>query len=131
MLSTFVATVASRGLATKNRYRISVAPPSSLGKMDNSIALMCESIEFPGQNFSSQPDLLRYGPGREMATGVNYAPITATFICSPDMYEKRFFENWQLLVMDMYTWEPRFYEDYIGGLKVYQLDRANNATYVV
>ena len=131
MLSTFVATVAGRGLATKNRYRISVAPPSSLGKMDNSIALMCESIEFPGQNFSSQPDLLRYGPSREMATGVTYAPITATFICSPDMYEKRFFENWQLLVMDMYTWEPRFYKDYIGGLKVYQLDRANNATYVV
>ena len=131
MLSTFVASVAGRGLATKNRYRISVAPPSSLGKMDNSIALMCESIEFPGQNFSSQPDLLRYGPSREMATGVTYAPITATFICSPDMYEKRFFENWQLLVMDMYTWEPRFYKDYIGGLKVYQLDRANNATYVV
>ena len=110
---------------------MSVAPPSSLGNMDNSIALMCESIEFPGQNFTSQPDLLRYGPGREMATGVNYAPITATFMCSPDMFEKRFFENWQLLVMDMYTWEPRFYEDYIGGLKVYQLDRANNATYVV
>ena len=130
MLSTFVATVAGRGLATKNRYRVSVAPPSSLGKMDNSIALMCESIEFPGQNFSSQPDLLRYGPSREMATGVTYAPITATFICSPDMYEKRFFENWQLLVMDMYTWESRFYKDYIGGLKVYQLDRANNATYL-
>jgi hypothetical protein len=33
--------------------------------------------------------------------------------------------------MDMHTWEPRFYKDYIGGLKVYQLDRANNATYVV
>ena len=131
MLSTFVATVAGRGLATKNRYRMSIAPPRSLGKMDNSIALMCESIEFPGQNFSSQPDLLRYGPSREMATGVTYAPITASFICSPDMYEKRFFENWQLLVMDMYTWEPRFYKDYIGGLKVYQLDRANNTTYVV
>ena len=131
MLSTFVATVAGRGLATKNRYRMSVAPPRSLGKMDNSIALMCEAIEFPGQNFSSQPDLLRYGPSREMATGVTYAPITATFMCSPDMFEKRFFENWQLLVMDMDTWEPRFYKDYIGGLKVYQLDRANNATYVV
>ena len=131
MLNAFVANVTSRGLATKNRYRMSVAPPRSLGKMDNSIALMCEAIEFPGQNFSSQPDLLRYGPSREMATGVTYAPITATFMCSPDMFEKRFFENWQLLVMDMHTWEPRFYNEYIGGLKVYQLDRANNATYVV
>ena len=33
--------------------------------------------------------------------------------------------------MDMNTWEPKFYADYIGGMKIYQLDRANNATYVV
>ena len=131
MLSTFVSNVAGRGLATKNRYRISIAPPRTLDTPTNDLALMCEAIEFPGQNFSSSPDSLRYGPSREMATGVTYAPITATFMCSPDMFEKRFFENWQLLVMDMHTWEPRFYNEYIGGLKVYQLDRANNATYVV
>ena len=29
------------------------------------------------------------------------------------------------------TWEPKYYADYIGGMKIYQLDRANNATYVV
>ncbi len=131
MLSTFVSNVAGKGLATKNRYRISIAPPQTLDPPAIDIALMCESIEFPGQNFSSQPDQLRYGPSREMATGIIFAPITATFMCSPDMYEKRFFENWQLLVMDMHSWEPRFYKDYIGGLKIYQLDRANNTTYVV
>ena len=80
MLNTFVANVTSRGLATKNRYRISIAPPASLDSPTKDLALMCESIEFPGQNFSSQPDLLRYGPSREMATGVTYAPITATFM---------------------------------------------------
>ena len=89
MLSTFVSNVAGAGLATKNRYRISIAPPLDLDPPENGLALMCESIEFPGQNFSSQPDLLRYGPSREMATGVTYAPITATFMCSPDMYEKK------------------------------------------
>jgi hypothetical protein len=33
--------------------------------------------------------------------------------------------------MDMVTWEPKYYYDYIGGVKIYQLDRADNATYVV
>ena len=69
MLSTFVATVAGRGLATKNRYRITIAPPRGIGKMDNRYALMCESIEFPGQNFSSR--LTRFTTiwsSREMAT---------------------------------------------------------------
>ena len=123
----------SGGLARKNRYRVTLSGqgPALAGGFTEHLSLMCESIEFPGQNFTSQPDQLRYGPSREMATGVTYAPITATFMCSPDMFEKRFFENWQLLVMDMHTWEPRFYNEYIGGLKIYQLDRANNTTYVV
>ena len=39
---------------------------------------------------------LRYGPPREAVTnGVTYAPITATFICSYEMFEKRWFEAWQ------------------------------------
>ena len=29
------------------------------------------------------------------------------------------------------TWEPNYYKNYIGGSKIYQLDRANNTTYVV
>ena len=92
---------------------------------------MCESIEFPGQNFISAPDALRYGPPRESVTGVTYAPITATFICNYQMYEKRWFEAWQNQCMDMNTWEPNYYKDYTGELKIYQLDRDNAATYVV
>ena len=132
MLNTFLSNVAT-GLATKNRYRISISGrgPSAVGGFSEASDLMCESIEFPGQNFSSSPDLLRYGPSREAATGVTYAPITASFMCSPDMREKRFFEVWQSLVMDMDTWEPRFYQDYIGGMKIYQLDRQDNSSYMV
>ena len=131
MLSTFVSNVAGKGLATKNRYRISIAPPQTLDPPAMDIALMCESIEFPGQNMMSSPDMMRYGPPRESVTGVSYASITASFLCTPDMEVKRFFENWQLLVMDMITWEPNYYKNYIGEAHIYQLDRANNATYVV
>ena len=131
MLNKFQSLLASNDLARKNRYRISIAPPTELGTFSNDIAMMCESIEFPGRNFISQPDQLRYGPPREMATGVTYAPITATFICRSDMFEKRFFEIWQSLAVDMKTWEPNFYNNYTGGMKIYQLDKANNVTYVV
>ena len=109
----------------------SPAAPSTAGGWDDAIGLMCESIEFPGQNFMSAPDALRYGPPRESVTGVTYAPITATFICNYQMYEKRWFEAWQNQMMDMNTWEPNYYKDYTGELKIYQLDRDNAATYVV
>ena len=79
----------------------------------------------------STADSLRFGPEREFITGVSYGPISASFICSPDMSEKRFFERWQEQTMDMTTWEPKYYEDYIGGMKIFQLDRDDRATYVV
>ena len=133
MLTTFAERLSSKGVAQPNKYRIHFTGqgPSTAGGWDDAIGLMCESIEFPGQNFMSAPDALRYGPPRESVTGVTYAPITATFICNYQMYEKRWFEAWQNQCMDMNTWEPNYYKDYTGELKIYQLDRDNAATYVV
>ena len=133
MLNTFIANLGSAGVARKNRYRISISGPGPAGAGGFHVysAMRCESIEFPGQNMMSSADTLRFGPEREMINGVSYGPVTATFICSPDMREKRFFERWQEQTIDLVTWEPKYYADYIGGMKIYQLDRADNATYVV
>ena len=133
MLNTFLATLAYSDVARKNRYRVEItdSPIDMDVPLYERMTLMCEAIEFPGRNFMSQPDLLRYGPPREMATGVTYAPINATFICSPNMIEKRFFEAWQEVAIDMDSWEPRFYKDYTGGLKIWQLDRHDKPTYKI
>ena len=133
MLTNFNERLQTAGVAQPNRYRIHFTGqgPSLAGKWDQSIGLMCESIEFPGRNFMSNPDALRYGPPREAISGVTYAPITATFICSAEMFEKRWFEIWQEQSMDFNTWEPNYYKDYIGDLKIFQLDRDNAATYVI
>ena len=133
MLTKFSERLQTAGVAHPNKYRIlfSGNGPSRAGKWDDAIGLMCESIEFPGRNFMSNPDALRYGPPREAISGVTYAPITATFICSSEMFEKRWFEVWQEQSMDFNTWEPNYYKDYIGDLKIFQLDRDNAATYVI
>ena len=133
MLSTFQATIASSGLARPNRYRINISGkgPAAAGGNTSALFLMCESVAFPGQNMMSSADSLRFGPEREFITGVSYGPISASFICSPDMREKRFFERWQEQTIDLTTWEPKYYSDYIGNMKIYQLDRDNRATYVV
>ena len=133
MLTNFSERLSSKGVAQPNRYRIQFSGqgPSKAGKWDDAIGLMCESIEFPGRNFMSNPDALRYGPPREAVSGVTYAPITATFICSAEMFEKRWFEIWQEQSMDFNTWEPNYYKDYTGDLKIFQLDRDNAATYVI
>ena len=133
MLNRFLANISSTGVARKNRYKMEItgSGPQAAGGFKEDYALMCESIEFPGQNMMSSADTLRYGPQREFINGVTYGSIQASFICSPDMREKRFFELWQQQTMDMVTWEPKFYLDYIGCMKIYQLDIADNPTYVV
>ena len=133
MLTKFAERLSSVGVAQPNRYRIQFSGqgPSKAGKWTTALGLMCESIEFPGRNFMSNPDALRYGPPREAISGVTYAPITATFICSAEMFEKRWFEVWQEQSMDFNTWEPNYYKDYVGDLKIFQLDRDNAATYVI
>ena len=133
MLTKFSERLQTVGLAHPNKYRIHFTGqgPSKAGKWDDALGLMCESIEFPGRNFMSNPDALRYGPPREAISGVTYAPITATFICSAEMFEKRWFEVWQEQSMDFNTWEPNYYKDYVGDLKIFQLDRDNAATYVI
>ena len=120
-------------LSRPNRYRIQFTGqgPSLAGGWDDAIGMMCESIEFPGQNFMSSPDALRYGPPREPITNVSYAPITAVFMCSNDMQEKRWFEAWQNNMMNMNSWEPNYYKDYTGDLRIYQLDKSTRAKYVV
>ena len=93
------------------------------------ISMYCESIQMPGQNIRSVEDPLRYGPQREQAQGVTYGSVNARFICSRDLREKRFFEEWQDLIFNNETWEMKFYKDYIGGIKIYQEDRRNRTTY--
>ena len=133
MLTKFSERLSSKGVAQPNKYRIHFTGqgPSTAGGWDDAIGLMCQSIEFPGQNLMSNPDMMRYGPPREAVSGISYGSITAEFVCNYQMYEKRWFEAWQNQCIDMNTWEPNYYKDYTGELKIFQLDRDNAATYVV
>tara|TARA_B100000424_G_scaffold248158_1_gene221080 strand:+ start:108 stop:806 length:699 start_codon:yes stop_codon:yes gene_type:complete len=130
------------GFARPSRYEIIITPPVgirsftlvNLGGLSDTIrqtSLACESISFPGRNIDTSPDTNIYGPVREIATGFSYAEISATFRCSSDMKEKRYFEAWQRLSYDTVTWSMQYYEDYIGAVQIFQLDENDNIMYGV
>ena len=129
------------GFARPSRYEIIITPPVgltatgiALGGISNTIrktSLACESISFPGRNIDTSPDTNKYGPVREIATGFSYAEVSATFRCSSDMREKRYFESWQRLSYDNITWSMQYYENYIGGVQIFQLDEEDNIMYGV
>ena len=94
-------------------------------------ALRCQSFSFPGRNLDSSPDTNIYGPEREIVQGYSYGDVTGVFQCSSDMREKRFFETWQRLAYNPQTWSMQYYNDYVGSIKLFQLDETDRQRYGV
>ena len=94
-------------------------------------ALRCQSIEFPGRDLDTSTDTNIYGPTREIVQGFSFGQITGTFICGSEMREKLFFENWQRLAYNPETWTMEYYNDYVGNIKIFQLDEQDRRRYGV
>jgi hypothetical protein len=58
-----------------------------------------------------------------------------TFICTPGMQEKVYFEEWQKRIVQLGDrdsgWNVEFYKDYVGEIQINQLDRQNQTKYQV
>ena len=134
------------GFARPSRYEVFFFPPigkSQSNSMSQSMATMfgdgtarktalrCQSFEFPGRNLDTAPDTNIYGPTREIVQGYSFAETTAVFQCSSDMKEKRFFEVWQRLAYNPQTWAMQYYNDYVGSIKIFQLDETDRQRYGV
>ena len=140
------------GFAKPSRYEVTLHPPSggrakSTGLNMNMMSILmpqktsegttrrtslrCESIEFPGRNLDTTPDVNIYGPERNIVSGLSYADITGVFQCSTDLREKIFFETWQRLAYDNQAWNLEYYDTYTGSLDIFQLDENNRKRYGV
>ena len=133
------------GFARPSRYEAYFFPPISKSRTNifaqmmgeqvadhaRKTALRCQSFEFPGRNLDTAPDTNIYGPTREIVQGYSFAATNAVFQCSSDMKEKRFFETWQRLAYNPQTWAMQYYNDYVGSIKIFQLDETNRQRYGV
>ena len=70
-----------------------------------------------------------YGPVRKIATGYSFADVSATFQCSSDMKEKKYFETWQRLTFNPQTWAMGYYDSYVGSVEIHALDEQDNRRY--
>ena len=137
------------GMSRKNRYEVTLYPPTgargSRGNTTNvfskimgdllgdgtvrATGLRCENISMPGRNMDSTPDTNIYGPEREIVTGYSFGDINATFQCSSDMREKKYWETWQRLTFNPKTFDIGYYNDYVGTIDIHTLDEQENRRY--
>ena len=85
------------------------------------IRAMCENIEMPGRNIDTK-EFQTYGPSRNIPIGHSFAgTITATFYADKYLRQRTFFEMWQKAVVNTKSNNMNFYNEYTGGLRIYQL----------
>jgi len=94
------------------------------------ICLRCEAVSLPGRNVSTMTDSNIYGPTREVVVGVTYAEdVTLTFQSSSGLDERKYFEQWQENMLNPDTWNIGYYNNYVGAVEIYLLDKLDQRRY--
>jgi len=132
------------GYAQPNKYEVMIFPPAKRGGGNNTnvfsgmerqtdlrkLSLRAQSVNLPGRNLSTSNDTNIYGPEREIVEGVTYAEeISIDFQASSELTERVFFENWQRQAFNETTWNIGYYNDYVGSMEIYILDKQNKKRY--
>ena len=131
----FSAQIAKKGIASPNKFAVKFTrvPSIALGKDKHSdLNLMCESVALAGRSVQSLVDR-QYGLNREVAyNGPTYTPITLAFLCSANYVEKRIFDRWNNMVVDISKgYDVAYYNSYIGEMQVIALDIKGNAAFTM
>ena len=135
------------GYAAPNRFEVIVHGPIKIGgggkenaysggeraggiQRLRKISLRCEAVNLPGRNVATTTDSNIYGPTREVVEGVTYADdVTLTFQSSAGLDERKYFEEWQENMFDPDTWNLGYYNDYVGAVEIYLLDKQDKKRY--
>lgn len=87
------------GLARPHSYEVRIFNPALGMAAEDQVCMMCESAELPGRGFATS-ERRTFGRPIKMPYEDIFTDLKLTFICSADLYEKRYFDKWQKQVSD-------------------------------
>lgn len=88
------------GLLGKNKAFANNRNKLGFGKVFNtaSLSFQCESAVLPGYQINTVQQRI-YGAPFTGAANPVFEPLTLTFICAGDMWERKYFEDWMELIL--------------------------------
>ena len=127
-VANFSSQISSHGLASPNKFEVifSVIPIEAGGAAEKKqLNLMCDQVSLAGRDVQAVLDL-QYGIRRQVVYNAPaYTPLSVSFICTDNMEEKRILDKWNnKCVNTTKNFHVAYYNDYIGHLDVYVLDRS-------
>ena len=116
----------SYGVARPHSYRVLVSSPDR--GVVTSIGLMAESASLPGKGLQTKT-LTTYGPEIKVPYQEVYTDFEIGFICQSDMYERKFFDEWQRRIVNPISGYFKYQDDYTQYLTIQQLDPKGRVVY--
>lgn len=114
-------------------FALAFSNPGDVNNSFNSsgeMAMMCTTAVMPGRQLNvSEHKHENYAIG--IPVSQNYTPVSFGFTLSQNLKERRFFELWQDVVVNISDGTMNFYSEYVADVKMYQLDKNNEITYGV
>jgi len=122
------------GYASPSRYEVVITQPPKLpGNTDvlREINMETTQVSFPGMALEVQEDVNIYGPVRKIVTGQTFSEISTQIRLSADLKERNYIDSWQRMGANRQDFSVGYYDDYVGQMEIYQLDKRNRRTHGV
>ena len=129
----FSSMISSEGLASPNKFEVQFRsiPGATNGDELKQLSIMCDQVSLAGRDVQAVLDL-QYGIRRQVVYNAPaYTPLSLSFLCTDKMKEKIILDAWNDKCVSITNgFNVAYYNDYIGEMDVYVLDRSGkNRTY--
>ena len=127
-VATFSSHISSHGLASPNKFEVifRAIPGARHGAADLlQLSIMCDQVSLAGRDVQAVLDL-QYGIRRQVVYNAPaYTPLSLSFLCTDKMKEKIILDAWNDKCVSITNgFNVAYYNDYIGEMDVYVLDRS-------
>ena len=123
----FSSKISGHGLASPNKFEVIFThiPGQNEREKREQLSIMCDQCSLAGRDVQAVLDL-QFGIRRQVVYNApSYTPLSLSFICTDNMDEKRILDKWNnKCVSTTGNFHVAYYNDYIGHLDVYVLDRS-------
>ena len=127
-VSNFSSRIAKKGLASPNKFEVvftNIPGARNRGDDEMQLNLMCDQVSLAGRDVQAILDV-QYGVRRQVVYNApSYTPLSLSFLCTDQMDEKRILDEWNNRCVPVEGgFHVAYYDDYVGHLDVYVLDRS-------
>ena len=127
-VSNFSSRIAKKGLASPNKFEVvftHIPGARNVGDDEMQLNLMCDQVSLAGRDVQAILDV-QYGVRRQVVYNApSYTPLSLSFLCTDQMDEKRILDEWNNRCVPVEGgFHVAYYDDYVGHLDVYVLDRS-------